>query len=460
MPKTKIIASIGPASASEKVLLRMIREGVDLVRINYAHAVDEERENLIKLIKSVEESYGIVLPIIGDLQGPTIRTGNHKTFSVKKGEEIKIVCSSETSEPKTIPIPNTKVYSIIDEEDLVVIGAGALRLRVTKIENDFIKCMALNDAVIEPRRTLILPYKELPLPVITDKDLKDIEFSINKVDFLALSFVRNKDDVKTLKDILHDKGGEYIGVIAKIETRKAIENIDQILDEADAILVARGDLGMYFSLEEIPRLQEYLVRKARMKSKPVIVATQLLESMINSPYPTRSEVVDIMVAVQQGVDALLLAGETAIGKYPVEAVKWLKRIISEAEKVLPNIRGEESIREDIYTKFAKGVVLLADSLNAKILLYTKKGNTARRISRFRPRASVYAITNDIKVMRKLKLLWGVTPYLSSTSDISSSLRELTEILKNEGELSYGDIIVSTGGMREGATDLIRVHVYE
>jgi len=461
VPRTKIIASIGPSSSTQDILLRMIREGVNLIRINYAHAVREQREKFIRLIRSIEEKYELVLPIIGDLQGPSIRTGEHKAFQILKGELIKIVNADKTSECKTIPLPNSKVYSILEEEDLIIIGAGVLRLRVVDVKSDRVECTALNDAFLSPRKTFILPYKDLPLPVITDKDLDDIEFSIkNKIDYLALSFVRTREDVKTLKDILRDKGGEEIGVIAKVETRKAVENIDYILNEADAIIVARGDLGMYFSLEEIPRLQEYLVRKARMKARPAIVATQLLESMINSPYPTRSEVVDIMVAVHQGVDALLLAGETAAGKYPIEAVKWLKRIVAEAEKVTSIMKSEEVLGEDIYMKFARGVVLLADALNAKILVYTKRGNTARRISRFRPRAPVYVITNNPRVMRKLKLLWGVRSFLASTSDIWKALDELARMLKNEGELSYGDIVVSTGGLREGATDLIRVHVYE
>ena len=315
--------------------------------------------------------------------------------------------------------------------------------------------MALNDAVIEPRRTLILPYKELPLPVITDKDLKDIEFSINKVDFLALSFVRNKDDVKTLKDILHDKGGEYIGVIAKIETRKAVENIDQILDEADAILVARGDLGMYFSLEEIPRLQEYLVRKARMKSKPVIVATQLLESMINSPYPTRSEVVDIMVAVQQGVDALLLAGETAVGKYPVEAAKWVRRIVERYEDQV-NIPKEEILkdRRDFNTMMILGVVQLAEDIKAKIVIYTNSGVIVEKMSMFRPKTPILVGSNNERLVKQLKMLWSVDTTYVLSKDYDEGLRETLDKFMDQGKVSKGDVVVMVYGFEDSSNEIM------
>jgi len=242
-------------------------------------------------------------------------------------------------------------------------------------------------------------------------------------------------------------------IIAKIETRSAVEKIDEIISEADAVLVARGDLGMYFKLVEIPKIQELIIKKALAYGKPSIVATQLLESMVNNPIPTRSEVVDIMKAVEQGADALMLSNETAIGKYPVESVRWLRKII---EASPPCERVIEGVNETIYDKFAKGIVLLAESLGAKIVAFTRSGATARRLSRYRPRVPVYTVTNDKRVSRQLKILRGISSCYLEDASPENFWEKASKILEDKGELSSGDIVIVIRGMRKEATDLVRI----
>ena len=299
--------------------------------------------------------------------------------------------------------------------------------------------------------------KELYTSAITEKDLKDIEFCINNdVEYIALSYVKSADDVKALREILKRKNREDIKIIAKIETKSAIRNLDSIIEKSDIILIARGDLGMHFPLEEIPKLQKEIIAKSLSRGKPVIVATQLLESLVTSPTPTRSEIVDIMTAVCDGVDALLLTNETAIGRYPIEAVRWLRRVIEKyEEKSCIKVPG---INETIYDKFAKGITLLAESMNAKIVAYTRRGNTARRLSRYRPSTPLIVIASSDKIARQISLLWGVKAYPKRINDTKNIWNIMSEFLKQKGEIAYGDIVIMTIGLREGTTDLVRIEI--
>ncbi len=454
--KTKIIASVGPASWHEDVLSRLIREGADAFRINFAHAKHEEALKVIKIIRSLEERYDCRVAVIGDLRGPTIRTGEVEPYPISRGDIVKIVPKEKGSaKEKELPLPDKRVYATLEEGDIILLEGGRIKLIVEEVKTDHIIARALTDGVIKSRRTFALQNKELDLPAITDKDVKDVKFCVeNDFDYISLSFVRSRFDVESLRKLIDDFGGGDIGVIAKIETRSAVNNLRNILSVSDAVMIARGDLGMFFDLTEIPRLQYSIIVEARKVGVPTIIATQLLESMVENPMPTRAEVVDVMTAVKQGVDALLLANETASGKYPVEAVRWLRKIIVTAEKELA-FEVPESEHDTLYEKFAKGVALMAETLNAKIIALTRRGNTARRIARYRPHVPIYAVTQSVKVARKLKLIWGIHPFLSPTISIHN-VDPIVSMLKEKGALTYGDIAIVTAGLVEGATDIVKI----
>ncbi len=460
--QTKIIATLGPSSASKDIVTRLVREGVDCFRINFAHGNPEVWSNMISIVRDVECVLDKPIPVIGDLQGPTVRTGIlDSSYNVKKGDKVFIVLSDTGSASRfEIPLPNKKVFNIIEEGDVIALSAGAVWLRVDDVKEDSIVCIVLNDSTIKSEMTFTILNKDLPLPTITEKDIRDLNFAIESgIDYVGLSFVRSREDIRIVRDYLQDKKASDVKIIAKIETKKAVENLDSIIYDTDAVLVARGDLAMYFPLEKIPEIQLEIIRKSLYHAKPVIVATQLLESMVEKPLPTRSEVVDIMVAVKEGVDALMLADETAIGKYPVEAVRWLRKIIEEAERRL-SIEIEYP-RGNVHDRFAHSVAHVANLLNAKILIFTRGGTTARRVSRFRPKTNIYAATHSERVRRQLQLIWGIKPCLiKDFEDVWDALNKLLELLKREEEISIGDIIVMTGGLREGTTNLMKVIIID
>lgn len=453
--KTKIIATLGPACWKEQVILRLVKEGVNGFRINFSHAWGEEILNALKIIRRLEEK-DIYIPIIGDLQGPVVRLGEVEDFKISKGEVVYIVNRERgDAEAKEIPLPDQRVFAEISEGDVLLIEGGKIRLRADIVSEDSVKCTVLTDGVIRKRKTFAIEGRDLPLPTITEKDMGDIEFIIeHKLDYIGLSFVRDRGDVETLRGILRRKNAEHIKIIAKIETKSAVENLKEIVEVSDAVLVARGDLAIYFGLEEIPELQDMIVRTSRSYGKPVILATQIMESMVNNPLPSRPEVLDVINAVREGVDALLLAEETAVGRYPVESVMWLKKIIGKAEEEKPV--KIEMVGEQIYDKFARGVVILSDLLQAKIVAYSRRGNTARRISRYRPRSDVYVFSPDVKVIRQLGILWGLKAYLYRNEFEGIPLEGMIEELKRQGELSYGDLAIATAGLKEGTTDIIRI----
>lgn len=463
--RTKIIVTVGPSSASEEVIKSFIREGVAGFRINFSHGNPQVWDKYIDLIRASAREYGVNVAIIGDLRGPQVRVGDFKEYRVKKGELVKLVYGEKTAEEKSIPLNVQRVFEVLDVGDRVLLDDGKLVFHVYEVKGNEATLLALNDGIVSPRKTIIIPGKDLGLPVITNYDMKCIEYAVSrKIDYLALSYVRNSRDIVTLRDLLEKKGGNGIGVIAKIETRESLRNLSSILRESDASIVARGDLGMYFSLEEIPSLQKKIVYESIKHGKPVIVATQLLESMVNNPQPTRSEIIDVINAVKEQVDALLLTTETAMGKYPVEAVKWLKRIIRRAEKITekedltPRTRLEEP--QTIRDKFAKGLVLLAESLSSKIIVYTKTGFMPSRLSRLRPSVKILVGTNNPLIARKLMIYYGIESFLVGREDeeydYEQGLKMLYNKLLEEGKIEYGDIITQTYGRREEVLYVVKV----
>ena len=443
---TKIIASLGPASRDLNTVINLCKEGVSGFRINFAHGNEELWKSMVENVLRAENIYSKPLTVIGDLRGPSIRLGELKEqITAKKGETLKLVLS-ERSEGRELPLPVREVYEQLEVGDLVIMSDGKFRFRVSEI-GEFVELTALTDAVIGSGNTIVVANKEFDLPLLREKDLADIEFAVkNKFSYIGLSYVRGPSDLEMLRKVIKKSGGERTGIIAKIETKSAVKNLDEIVELCEAVLVARGDLGMNFGLEEIPYLQRKIIRRSIEIGKPVILATQLLESMIENPIPTRAEVVDISTATSEGVDALMLTGETAIGKHPVEAVRWLRKIIETTEKKMTVNKSRDV--KGLNEKFAKGVVELAEDINSKLVVFSKFGNTPRRIALLRPAVEFYVGTPDIEVARALSILWGIKAYEISALDYDDGLERTYEFLKKKEELRFGDLVILAYGLKE------------
>ena len=447
--KTKIIATIGPASGNYETITRMVEEGVAGFRINFAHGNPDVWLEYVDMVRKAEEKLGKPLTIIGDLRGPSIRLGELDQPLILKKGEIAIITPKNTGSAKEreIPLPSMKVFRELEVGDIIVMDDGRVKLKVMDVRSNELEVMALTDAVIKSRKAVIVMNKDFELPSLTSKDVADINFALkHDFDYIALSYVRTSKDLQILRDMLESKGYLDVGIIAKIETRASIENLDEIIEATDVVLVARGDLGMNFGLEEIPHLQKLIVRKSLEHGKPVIVATQLLESMIENPVPTRAEIVDITMAVCEGVDALMLTGETAIGNYPVDAVKWLRKTIEVAESRVEIQRIRKP--KDVKMRFAKGIAELAEDLQAKLIIYSKKGKTAKTISILRPTIDFYTGTPSIRTLRKINILWGIKSCLVKAETYEEGLEETYKKLKELNEIRIGDLVILTYGLRE------------
>jgi len=446
--RCKIIASLGPSMDSLDIVVNAVLEGASAFRINFTHGDESVWARYVEYVRKAEKITGRFVALIGDLTGPSIRLGTvEPPMVLKKGETAYIVPSEKGSaEKREIPLPSREVFDQLEVGDVIVMDDGKVRMRVSDVSRNRVEVVALTDAVIKSRKALVVTNKEFDLPALTPRDLRNLDFALEKgFDYVALSYVRRGSDIAMLKSILRRKGREDVGVIAKIETRSAIRNLEEIVEAADVVLVARGDLGMNFGLEEVPSLQRYIVHKALEVGKPVIVATQLLESMLGSPVPTRAEVVDITMAVSEGADALMLTGETAVGKYPLEAIRWLRRVIEAAERRFEIARPRKA--RGVRQRFAKGVTELAEDLDAKLVIFSMRGNTARLVSLLRPRVNFYVGSPSIETLRRISILWGVNPLLVEASSYEEGVSRTYDQLKREGLLKLGELVVLTYGLR-------------
>ncbi len=448
----KVIASLGPSTRSLDTVVEIARAGATGFRVNFAHGTPSEWKLYVDLVREAEKRTGKQLALIGDLPGPSIRIGEVKEpIKLNRGDEVVFELAPSTSGGR-VPVPVPQLFDAVDPGDIIVMDDGRVRLRVVDKEASRFKAVALTDAVISSRKALVVLGKEVELPVLSERDIEALSFAVKHgFDYIGLSYVRRPDDIQLLRDLLERRGGGQT-IIAKIETRSAIENLDAIVEASDAVLVARGDLGMNFGLEEVHHYQKIIVETSLRHGKPVIVATQLLESMRENPVPTRAEVVDVSTAVEMGVDALMLTGETAVGKYPVEAVKWLVRIISYAEHHYLS-RGSRfqglarSSARGTGDRIALALVKLAEELNAKLLIYTRQGVMARKIASLRPTVPVYAGSSDSSVLRRLAILWGLQPVRVDAKGYSDGLRALLAELVRSQRVSIGDTVVLAFGVR-------------
>ena len=447
--KVKIIATIGPSSLDEEIIYSMAYEGVNGFRINFSHGDKKVWSEIVEYVRKAEEKVGKPIALIGDLQGPSIRIGVlEKPIKIIKGSTIELILSDKSSGDK-VPIPIQRFFDVIEEGDRLLMDDGKIVLSVEEAYSNKVVARALTNGVLSSRKAIVIRGKEVPLPAITSKDLEDLDFAIEAgFDYISLSYVKSANDVRTLRRMLYDKGARNIGIISKIETISAVRNLDGIVKESDVVLVARGDLGMHFSLEEVPWLQRTIIRKSIGYGKPVIVATQILASMTENPTPTRAEVVDVVTAMSEGADTLMLTGEIAVGKYPLETVKWLRRIIETYEDKIQYPREKPPETADVKQRFAYSIVVLAEELNAKIAVYTKEGRTALRIARYHPRTSLYAASNNKKIIRRLSIVWGVEPIEVEAENYVDGLEATYKALIEKEEIGYGELLVLTYGIRE------------
>ncbi|MEM1546140.1 MAG: pyruvate kinase [Candidatus Methanomethylicia archaeon] len=454
MGRVKCIATLGPATSDVEVLGRVALY-VDGFRINFSHGCEDEWSKYIDTIRSLEDKLRKHFTIIGDLQGPSVRIGLMNTLQVSSNSIVYFKYCSNCSDG--VPVPNREFFDVIQPGDIVLTDDGRLQLEVKRINGSGVEALALTSGFLKRGKVLVVKGKEYSFPSITEKDYNSLKFAVNKdLDYIAASYVKSPEDIKCIREILSKLNSLNVKVIAKIETRMAILNIDGIINECDYVLVARGDLGLHFNLEDIPSIQKLIIDKSIYYGKPVMVATQLLESMIENPIPTRAEVVDIYNAVLDGVDALLLTGETAVGKYPVEAVKWLRKISEKSDAGLQTINRENLSLESVKDRFALGVIRLAEDINAKVLIYTKTGLTAFRMARFKSKAEIYASSSSLKTIRQLNILHNVKPFYVEAKDYEDGLEISLKKLNELGYVSRGDMVILTYGLRDTPIHYVKI----
>ncbi len=446
--KTKVICTIGPASMDSKTLKRMYEAGMDAARINIAHGDFEQYKEIIRLTREIGE-----IPIIIDIKGPNIRTRNKTPIKVKTGE---VLVAGFENEELTF---SYNFYDEINPGDKILIDNGAVITKLKKKENGKLYLQVEDEGVIEINKGVNIPNKRLNnIPQLSQKDLEAIEFSKeNDIEFLALSFTRDVDDVKNLKNKI---GSGSQAIIAKIENHEGVKDIDAILEEADAIMVARGDLGVEIEYEKVPLIQKDIIRRCNQRGKIVITATQMLESMVKNPTPTRAEASDVANAILDGSDAVMTSEETSIGKYPVECVEMMTRIANQAERVLVGkitMNGFINISQTV----SKSINLMASSMPLdKIVTLTRSGYTARMIARFRLKQPIIAVTDNKMVKRQLELVYGVKPVYIRYREATDIIRNTAEILRNEKLIEDKENVLFTAGVRTGQkheSNLIEIH---
>jgi len=463
MRKTKILCTIGPVSDSYDMLAELAAAGMDAVRLNMSHGDHESHLKVIKSIKTLNQKVKYPLPILLDTQGPEIRTGNlKKNIELKNGDVVKVVARNVNVEESSIPINYDDIIDTVAIGDIITVDNGLINLQVLSKKDKSMSCKVIDGGTLKSKRHVNLPGIHVNLPAITKKDKEDIKFGIEQeVDFIALSFVRQAADVRELKVLLGDKK-DKIKIIAKIEDQEGVKNIDAILDEVDGVMVARGDLGVEIRVEELPNVQRSLVRKCQERGKRCIVATHLLESMIENPIPTRAEVTDVANAIYEEVDAIMLSGETTVGKYPVKCVEYLDRIAITSEKEEGLKLNRHLVKDTDKQQLAHSAVHLAESLNATgIVVITRRGLMANYVTNCRPfKTPIYAFTNDSRTRRVLAMNRNVIPNrLTFSSDPEKTLRNAFAVLIDREELSPGDKVVVISDVIAGAgVDAIQIRI--
>ncbi len=468
--RTKIVCTIGPASRSPKLIEELIKEGMDVARLNFSHGSHAEHSLAIRHIRKISARLKKPVAILQDLGGPKIRTGllRNDPIVLKEGRTFTLTTRPVPGNEKETSLSHSLLLPGVRSGNTILLADGSLELRVEEVTSTDIKCRVISGGTLTSQQGINLPDTDLKIPFFSKKDQEDLIFGINhKVDFIGISFVRQADDILQVRKILERKGGEGISLIAKIEKRKALDNIDEIIEVADGIMIARGDLGMEVPLEKVPLAQKTIIRKCNLVGKPVITATQMLESMIRNPRPTRAEATDVANAIFDGTDAIMLSGETAIGKYPLKSIRIMDKIAVQTENSLDyeKIVQERalSVKDSVPDAISNATCQIAHDLKAvAIVIFTLSGSTARLVARYRPGVPIMAGSPEESTVRKLALSWGVYPHKSqnikNTDDMISKAKNAARRI---GRFTRGETIVITAGIPfaiPGTTNLIKVEI--
>lgn len=472
MRKTKIICTLGPAVDSEDMLRTLIRAGMDAARFNFSHGSHPEHLARLNRLKSVRDAMGRPVATILDTKGPEIRIKSFdaKTVTLETGDPFTLTTDDVVGDRSRVSVTYPKLHQELAPGQQVLIDDGLVAIRVEEIAGHDIRCTVENGGTLSANKSINIPGVHIRLPALTEKDVADIRFGVeNDFDYIAASFVRRAADVEAVRQVLRDCGGENVKIIAKIENQEGVDNVDEILAAADGIMVARGDLGVEIPAARVPVLQKQMIRKGLQAGKPVITATQMLDSMMRNPRPTRAEVSDVANAVFDGTGCVMLSGETAGGKYPVESLTAMVGIVTEAEQSIDYWRRFQKQRitpaSNINDAITHTCCLTAMDLNATaILAATSSGRTARMICRFRPACPVAALTMHEKVRRQLAICWGVIPLLTGEVNSTDRIFSLSaEVARKEGLVKNGDTVVITAGVplgKSGSTNLIKAQVID
>ena len=465
--KAKIVCTIGPACSSPDKLRAVAEAGMNVARLNFSHGTHESHAEALKAVREMERELGKPLAVMLDTKGPEIRTGlltAHAPVTLRAGASFLLRFTQEEGDSSGVYVDYEPLAREVKKGQDIYIDDGTIHLSAANVSDAGILCNVITGGELGERKGVNVPGAELSVPTLTDKDLDDLAWGVeHEVDYVAVSFVRSAADVAEVRRVVKKLGGD-IKIIAKMETRQSVENLDEILAAADGMMVARGDLGVEINTEDVPLVQKLIIEKCRSCGKPVIVATQMLDSMIRSPRPTRAEASDVANAVFDGADAVMLSGETASGKYPVEAVKMMDRIVRRAESEAAAWQKPISAQElgnaaDAVSHAAK---VAAVSLNAAaIISITLSGATARSVSKYRPPCPILAGTPSLSTWRSLSLVWGVRPVMTEfTHELESSFKSAFDTLLENKILNSGDTVVITAGMPigvQGSTNLLYIH---
>ncbi len=469
--KTKLVCTIGPASSPSQIMEKMIQGGMNVARLNFSHGTREEHAEVIRNIRDFSAVLDIPVAILIDLPGPKPRTGRlkKKRVHIKEGDTLSLTSERVLGDEHRISVDFPAFFNDIKAGDLVFLNDGAIQLKVISTADIEVKSKVVVGGLLSDNRGINVPGVKLNVPSVTSEDLENLAFAVEQgVDFVAISFVRSVANVLEIKQILQEKRGN-IPLIAKIEKHEGVNDIDRIIAEADGIMIARGDLGIEIPLRKVPIVQKEIIRKCNQAGKPVIVATQMLESMVGAMRPTRAEVSDVANAIFDGTDAVMLSAETAAGKYPVRAVNTMASIVAETEKVLPYERilleKSEQVTAQTEDAISYAACHMSQRLGAAcIVAYTSSGSTALRVSKYRPRVPILAITPSANTARRLVLSWGIEPHLATEPpNVDSMFQEAAQLALQTGVAQSGELVIITAGIPmgiPGSTNLVKVHRVE
>ena len=466
--RTKIVATLGPASANKETLTRMIAKGVDVCRLNFSHGSQDDHLKVINTINEINNENPFNVAILADLQGPKIRIGKMKEGGaiLKNGSQIEMTTEELIGDENKIYITYENFPNDVKENEIILLDDGKLQLRVLSTNHkDTVICEVVHGGVLTSRKGVNLPNTKVSIPSLTEEDLDNLNFALDHgADWIAMSFVRSAEDIIQCREIIEAKGS-HAKIIAKVEKPEAIENIDAIIEATDAVMVARGDLGVEMPMEEVPGLQKMIVQKCRNLSKPVIIATQMLESMITTPRPTRAEVNDVANSVLDGADAVMLSGETSVGEFPEIVIETMAKVITHVESTsYPYYNEKTSVSPNstiIPDAICGSSIFLAEKTKASaIAVMTSSGYTAFEISSYRPDANIYVFTGHKNLLKQLSLVWGVSTFIyEKYESTDGTIQDVNDLLKQHQLVEKGQIVINTASTplhRKGKTNTIRV----